>query len=48
VCILKHLERRNQWRSKGGKGRDAWWELAGAGGQNGSFDSPGKGEPQDV
>ena len=48
VCILKHLERRNQWRSKGGKGRDAWWELAGAGGQNGSVDSPGKGEPQDV
>jgi len=27
---------------------DAWWELAGAGGQDGSFDSPGQGEPYNV
>jgi len=48
VCILKHIERRNQWRSKGEQGGDAWWRLAGAGGQDGSFDSPGQGEPYNV
>ena len=42
VCIL---ERRMSGEAKGNKGRDVWWRLAGAGGQDGSFDSPGKGEP---
>jgi len=46
--LLKHLERKNKVEKQRGQGRDAWWELAGAGGQDGSFDSPGKGEPQDV
>jgi len=31
--------------AKGNKGRDAWWRLARAGGQDGCFDSPKKGEP---
>jgi len=31
--------------AKGNKGRGVWWRLAGAGGQDGSFDSFGKGEP---
>jgi len=41
---IKHIERRKSVESKGG----TWWGLAGAGGQDGSFGSPGKGEPQDV
>jgi len=48
VCILKHIEGEISGEAKGNKGRDAWWRLAGAGGQDGSFDSPGQGEPYNV
>ena len=48
VCILKHIERRNQWRSKGGQGEGCMVGTCRVGGQDGSFDSPGKREPQNV
>jgi hypothetical protein len=45
LYVLKHIKEGKEWRSKG---RDVWWGLIEAGGQDGSLDSPGKGEPQEV
>jgi len=48
LYIKTYRKEKSVEKQRGTRGGDAWWRLAGAGGQDGSFDSPGQGEPYNV